>query len=251
MISWMTTSDVRPLPKHCKWLALRWHFSSQLDHSEHFTLQVSVHPFIHTLVHWQQWLPCRVSPAHQHWDNDYISSDHAHLSEAQPCLRTPTYKQPTVAPTTLQPLDNHATTWASWDQFFGFFFQIYSILAIHRDHQWHNSSIPVIFLASEMGWDESEWWGSKHKSAEEVWRCRGEWRRRTEIRPVSGAERARVARSGGSWSLLITPDSFIISTYWTHGEFTNCFPLWVGGSVQLCVYALSTLLSKCSLVRNS
>lgn len=43
------------------------------------------------------------------------------------------------------------------------------------------------FWANEMG-DERE----------EVWRCRGERRRRTEIRPGSGAERAGVARSGGS-----------------------------------------------------
>lgn len=61
-------------------------------------------------------------------------------------------------------------------------------------------------------------------------RSRGEWRGRAEIRLVREAASARAASGDKSWSLLITTDSFIISTYWTYGEFTTS-STWVDGGV--------------------
>lgn len=74
--------------------------------------------------------------------------------------------------------------------------------------------------------------------------CGGEWRGRSAIRRPRKAEAgaaAAAARSDESWSLLITADSFIISTYWTQGEFTNSFfcraaaPLRAHAHVCACV----------------
>lgn len=67
--------------------------------------------------------------------------------------------------------------------------------------------------------------------------CGGEWRGRSAIRRPRKAEWAAVARSDESWSLLITADSFIISTYWTQGEFTNYFLWRAAVSLRACVCA--------------
>lgn len=65
--------------------------------------------------------------------------------------------------------------------------------------------------------------------------CGGKWRGRSAIRLARKAGRAAVARSDESWSLLITADSFIISTYWTQGEFTNYFLWRAAGSLRVYV----------------
>lgn len=102
---------------------------------------------------------------------------------------------------------------------------------------------PMVLAETEEEEEEGgERWGSKTQISRGVRRCRGEWRGRTEIRLVREAERARAARSDASWSLLITTDSFIISTYWTHCEFTttSCC-VWV--AVCMCTWESVSLCS--------